>query len=185
MLKHVSFGTIAALALSSLAFADAPPAAPPGPPAELAQLDFFVGTWNCSGKAFASPMGPEHATEATVHALKAVGGRWVHVTYEEKKTAVNPMPYRVGAYYGYDSGKKTFVESCVDAFGGYCTASGAGWKGDTMIFEGSGNGGDGKSFMARDTFTKKGTNGLTHMGEMQGDDKKWIKTDEETCSKGK
>jgi hypothetical protein len=37
----------------------------------------------------------------------------------------------------------------------------------------------------RDTFTKKGTNQVMHTGEMQGDDKQWVKTDEETCHKGK
>ncbi|HET7063371.1 MAG TPA: DUF1579 family protein [Rudaea sp.] len=183
MLKHVLFGTIATLALSSLASADAPPA-PPSPPAELAQLDFFVGTWNCSGKAFATPMGPEHATTATVHAAKEVGGRWVRTNYDENKTAANPMPYHVVAHFGYDSAKKQFVNSCVDVFGGYCTTTSSGWNGDTMIFEGPVNGMP-EPGSGRDTFTRKGANQLTHMGEMQGPDKKWIKTDEETCRKGK
>ena len=65
MLKHVLFGMIAAAAVSSPAFADVPP--PTSPPAELAQYDFFVGTWHCSGKAFATPMGPEHG----VHFVEA------------------------------------------------------------------------------------------------------------------
>ena len=184
MLKHVLTGTIAALALSSLAFAK--DAAPPAPamPAELAQLDFFAGTWHCTGKAAAGPMGPEHATTATVHAGKVIGGRWLHVTYDENKSAVNPMPYHVGVYMGYDSAKKQFVESCVDVFGGYCNESGSGWNGDTMIFEGMASG-MGEPGGARDTFTKKGANELAHIGEMQGPDKKWTKTDEETCHKGK
>jgi len=182
VLKHALFGMITATAVLSPAFADVPP--PPSPPAELAQYDFFVGTWHCSGKAFATPMGPEHATTATVRAAKEVGGRWLRATYDEDKTAANPMPYHIGVFMGYDSAKKQFVQSCVDVFGGYCTASGSGWNGDTMIFEGTANG-MGEPAAARDTFTRKGANQMTHTGEMQGPDKKWIKTDEETCHKGK
>lgn len=186
-------GTMAVLALASTAaFADnKAPAAPaaaapaaPAAPAELAQLDYFGGNWNCTGKAFASPMAPEHATAATVHATKAAGGRWQHVTYDETKTAANPAPYHVGVYWGYDAAKKSFIQFCVDNFGGYCNQTSTGWNGDTMIFEGTGNG-DGKQFGARDTFVKKDANTMTHAGEMQGDDKKWNKTDEETCKRAK
>ena len=183
MFKQLIPGTmIAALVLSlPLSAKDAPaPAAPP----ELAQVAFFEGTWNCTGKTFATPMGPEHATVATVHGVKAVGGMWMNITYDEKKTAANPTPYHAGIYMGFDAGAKKFIEGCFDNFGGYCTQSGSGWNGDTMKFEGIGNGG-GKQFGARDTFTKRGANQVTHMGEMQGDDKQWIKTDEETCHKGK
>ena len=182
MLKHVLAGTIAALAFVATAASakDAAPAAAD----ELSQYDFFAGTWHCTGTAFASPMMAEHATTATVHAMKAVGGHWVHATYDENKTAANPKPYHAGVFFGYDSGKKTFVERCVDSMGGYCALTGAGWKGDTMTFEGTGSGPDGDSG-ARDTFTKKGPDGLMHTGEMQGPDKKWVKTDEEACHRHK
>ena len=187
MLKHYFSGTIATLLLSAMPLmakdAAAPAAAPAAPP-ELAQLAIFHGTWSCTGKAFASPMGPEHATEATVHGTNAVGDRWVHVAYEEKKTAANPMPFHAGIYMGFDSGKKKFVEGCFDGMGGYCTQTSSGWDGDTMVFEGTASGGE-KSSGARDTFVKKGANELTHTGSMQGDDKQWVKTDEETCHKAK
>jgi hypothetical protein len=186
MLKHSVPAILAVLILTplSLLAKDATAPAAPQAPSELAQLAFFEGTWSCTGTAFASPMGPEHATAATVHGNKAVGDMWIHISYDEKKTAANPTPYHVGVYMGFDAGKKSFVEGCVDNFGGYCTQNSPGWNGDTMIFEGEGNG-DGKKFGVRDTFVKKGANGLTHSGEMQGDDKKWTKTDEETCHKSK
>jgi len=195
MSKQSLAASIAALALSANLFAaDAPSAKPAKPaapaaaapdaaPPELAQLDFFLGNWNCSGKTFASPMGPEHATVGTVHTVKSVGDRWVHVNYDEKKTAANPTPFHVGVYMGYDAAKKEFVEGCVDNFGGYCTQSSKGWNGDTLAFEGTVNA-DGPAG-SRDTFVKKGAGELTHRGEMQGPDKQWVKTDEETCRKGK
>jgi hypothetical protein len=186
MLKQLIGAALATAALTSIA-AVAKEAAPPAPmamPAELAQLDFFAGTWQCSGKAFASPMGPEHATAATVHAARAVGGRWIHLSYDENKTAASPMPYHAGVYLGYDGAQKKFVQYCVDVTGGHCTQSSAGWSGDSFVFEGTSSG-DGGESGARDTFTKKGSNQVTHMGEMQGPDQKWMKLDEETCHKVK
>jgi len=193
MLKHVLMGALATTALTGeLTAKDAPapaaaaPAATaaPAPPAELSQLDFFVGTWNCAGKTFATPMGPEHATTATVHSARAVGNRWVHTTYDENKTAANPVPYHAAVYWTYDAGRKAFVQSCVDAFGGYCQQTSQGWNGDVFGFEGSGYA-DGKQGMFRDTFTKKDVSTLVHAGEMQGEDKQWIKLDEETCHRAK
>ena len=191
-MSRLLFAAIAALCVSStVSAADAAKAAAPAAPAAAAeaipaaqaQLDFFLGNWSCAGKAFANEMGPEHATAATVHAVKAAGDRWVHIAYDEKKTAANAQPYHVGVYMGYDAGKKQFVESCVDNLGGYCTQSSAGWNGDSLVFEGSANG-SGQTFAVRDTFTKEGTRQLTHRGEMQGADKQWTKTDEESCKKG-
>jgi hypothetical protein len=184
MLKYVLAGTITALAFVATAPAKGAEPAAPAAPEELSQYDFFVGTWHCTGTAFASPMMAEHATTATVHVNKAVGGRWIHATYDENKTPANSKPYHAALFWGYDSGKKTFVQDCVDSMGGYCSATGAGWKGDTFVFEGSSRG-YGDESGARDTFAKKGPDGLTHTGEMQGPDKKWVKTDEEACHRHK
>jgi len=188
MLKHISIGTLAACALAAVQVqAKDPPAAPMqavSAPAELSQYDFFLGNWNCAGKTFASPAGPEHTTTAVVHAAKAVGGRWVHVTYDENKSAANPMPYHVGVYWGYDPARKLYVQACVDVAGGYCQQTGSGWSGDTFVFEGPGWS-DGKQQTFRDTFTKKGTATLTHSGSLLGENKQWVQLDEETCNKTK
>ncbi|HZP65883.1 MAG TPA: DUF1579 family protein [Rudaea sp.] len=196
MSKTVFAALVAALAMSPALFAadaKAPkaepakvdkPAAAPVRPAELAALDYFGGDWSCSGKAFASPMGPEHATTASVHAAWSVGNMWLHVDYDEKKSAANPQPYHVGVYMGYDAGKKEFVEGCVDGLGGYCTEASPGWNGDTLVFEGKANGG-GQEYVARDTFVKKSATEFTHAGSMQDANKQWTDTDQETCRKGK
>lgn len=186
MFKQLFPGTIAVLVLVSapLMAKDAPAPAPAATPPELAQLAVFESTLNCAGKAFASPMAPEHATTGTVHGNRTVGGMWINLNYDEKKTAANPAPYHIGVYMGFDAGKKTFVQGCVDSFGGYCTESSTGWNGDTLVFEGTSNSG-GQQFGSRDTFVKKSANELVHTGEMQGADKQWVKTDEETCHKNK
>lgn len=174
-----------ALALAALpALAEEKKMEMPKPPAELSQVQYFDGTWGCSGTGFASPFGPEHKTAATVHGATTVGGMWVHLTYDEKKTAANPMPVHAAMYMGYDAAQKIFVLGCFDSFGGYCTQTSKGWNGDTMAFEGTGNVG-GQKPGVRDTFVKKGADEVVHTGEMQGEGGKWMKLDEETCRKTK
>ena len=188
MRQHIRFALLTCVALAAVpAFAkEAKPAAPaaPAPPAELSQLAFFEGNWTCTGTTYASPMGPEHATAAKVKGVKAIGGAWVHINYDEDKTAANPTPYHAGVYMGYDVAKKTFVSFCADSFGGYCNESSSGWNGDQMVFEGTTMVG-GHAVPSRDNFTKKGANELTHSSEMQGEDMKWAKADEEHCKRVK
>jgi hypothetical protein len=182
-------GTMTSLALASALAVAAPvlraedkPMGPPKPAPEMSQLAIFGGTWGCTGKAFASPMGPEHATEGSVHAGSGLGGFWYVVHYDEKKTAANPMPYHVGMFMGYDATAKLFVQSCHDSLGGYCRETSKGWAGDTLLFEGEAMG-MGPKMNVRDVFTKKGPAELVHAGEIQGADGKWTKMDEETCRK--
>ncbi len=154
----------------------------PKPPAELSQLWFMSGSWTCTGTTFATPFGAEHKTESTLKGSKAVGGMWLHADYVEKKTAENASPFHAGIYGGYDAAQKKFVMGCVDNFGGYCTESSPGWEGDAMTFEGT-TVVNGKRTPSRDVFTKKGTGGVTHHAEMQLEEGKWTKMDEETCKK--
>jgi hypothetical protein len=183
------FETFRTLALASALAVAVPalraedkPMAPPKPAREMSQLAYFAGTWSCMGKAFAGPMGPEHPTEATVRASLGLGGFWYVIHYDEKKTADNPMPYHAGMFWGFDSGEKTFVLRCHDSFGGYCAETGKGWNGDVLTMEGS-TFGVGPKTGSRDTFTKKSATEFVHAGEMQGPDGKWMKIDEETCTK--
>ncbi len=177
-----SLAAAALLALAApVALAEDKAMTPPKPPQEISQLAVFGGQWTCSGKAFASPMGPEHASEAKLHVAKMLDGYWYVYHYDETKTAANPMPFHAAGFMGFDPGEKMFVESCHDSFGGYCNQTSKGWVGDVMTFEGSGSMG-GKKMMVRDVFTKKGAE-IMHAGEIQGEGGKWVRTDEETCTK--
>jgi len=172
----------AAFLIAPVLRAEDKPMAPPKPAPEMSQLKYFAGNWNCAGKTFPTPMGPEHATEGTVHAALGLGGFWYVVHYDEKKADANPMPYHAGIFWGYDAAQKVFVLRCADSFGGYCAETGKGWSGDTFVMEGPA-GGMGPVTASRDTFTKKSATEMVHAGEMQGPDGKWMKTDEETCTK--
>ena len=175
--------TLAALvALAPAVRAADKPAEAPKPPKEMSQLSAFLGSWTCSGKTFATPMGPEHATEAKMGASHALEGFWVVFHYDETKTAANPMPYHAAGFMGYDPGDKVFLERCHDSFGAFCNQTSKGWGGDVLTFEGPGSMG-GQKTAFRDIFTKKSATEMVHAGEGQGPDGKWMKTDEETCTK--
>src|SRR5262249_35940062 len=75
----------------------------PMPSAELKKVAYMAGDWTCTGKTFASPMGPEHPVDATVHARWQLGGFWLRSQYREKKTAQNPMPIFADEYWSHDA----------------------------------------------------------------------------------
>jgi hypothetical protein len=170
----------AALLVTTQILAEDKSMAPPKPAAEMSQLSYLAGTWNCSGKAFASPFGPEHASEGVAHAKASLGGFWYEMHYDETKSATNPAPYHIIQLMGYDPVQKVFLSHCFDMMGGACSQTSPGWKGDTLAFEGT----DlvmGQKTGARDSFTKLSATEMKHHGEIQTPDGAWVPTDEETC----
>ena len=148
---------------------------------KLKELQTFVGTWQCTGVAFASPMGPEHATKATVNGAWILNGSWVEVRYTETKTAKNPHPYAVRLLMSYDEQPKAFVSGAVDNMTGYSTAQSPGWMDDKMTFSGAQHGG-GATMNVHDIFTRVGKNEVRHESEMEMKGK-WVKLDQETCKR--
>jgi len=177
---RVLVAALAALVVAAPLLAEDKPMGPPKPAPEMSQLSYFVGTWSCAGKAFASPFGPEHATEGVAHAQMALDGFRLVIHYDETKTAANTMPYHALQVVGWDAGQKAFDSVCFDGFGSTCTQTTQGWKGRVLVFEGTALM-MGQKGGVRDTFTKSSGTEMTHKGEMQGEGGKWTATDEETC----
>ena len=148
---------------------------------KLKELDAFAGTWQCTGTAFASPMGPEHPTSATVHGAWILGGAWMQIQYTEAKSPKNAHPYDVRMLMGYDAEPKALVSGSVDNMGGYATAQSPGWVKDTMTFSGPTHAG-GATTNSRDIFTRVSKNEMRHEAEMEMKGK-WVKLDQETCKK--
>ena len=180
--RNPGVAAIAALLVAAPALAEDKPPSPPKAAAEMSQLSYLTGTWNCSGKTFANPFGPEHATEGTAHGRMSLNGFRLELHYDESKTAANPTPFHVLQVVGFQRAHGVFVSSCFDSMGGTCEQASTGWKGDTLVFEGSGFM-MGEKTGARDTFTKVSAAELKHKGEFQGADGKWMTTDEETCKR--
>jgi len=148
---------------------------------DMKSLNAFVGTYKCTGMSFASEMGPEHPTTATVTVASVMGGKWLETHYTENKTAKNPMPFAVVTYWGWDAGQKKFISTGVDNMGGHGTQTSSGMSGDMLVFEGSMAMGP-APITFRDTFTIKG-NTATHAGAMQDKKGAWKELDKETCKK--
>ncbi|HEX3070573.1 MAG TPA: DUF1579 family protein [Thermoanaerobaculia bacterium] len=148
---------------------------------KLKELQPFVGTWQCTGTAFASPMGPEHSTTATVTGTWILGNMWLEVHYAEKKSAKNEHPIDVRIFYGYDAQPKALVGGSVDNTGSYATQQSPGWVGDKLVFTGPMHGG-GETMTSRDTYTKVGDKEMRHEGEMEVKGK-WVKLDQEVCKR--
>jgi len=146
---------------------------------KLKELQPFVGTWQCTGTTFASEMGPEHPTTATVNGAWVLDGSWVEVRYTETKTAKNPHPYAVRMLLSYDAEPKAFVSGAVDNMTGYSVEQAPGWVSDKMTFSGLMHAG-GATMKSRDIFTKVGKNEIIHESEMEMKGK-WVKLDKESC----
>lgn len=148
-------------------------------PAELKQLDPFVGSYACKGTVYAGEWGPEHPISMSVDSSWAYGGMWLKTAYKETKTAKNPKPMTGEGLWGYDGDVKKFVGGWVDSTGAYQTQQGE-WKGDTFILEGPYH--MGGTMNGRDTFTMKGKKQIDHTFEldMKGT---WTKVESDTCKK--
>lgn len=169
------------LLIIALAMAGSALAMDPSP--ELKKLEAFAHNYDCTGIAYASPMAPEHPTQAKVTGAWTLDGNWVAFSYIETKTAKNPMPMGVRGFWGYDPAMKKFILGGVDNMGGYSTGNTDGWNGDSFVVEGPWHMGP-QTVKARDTFTMMGPNKMTHVGEMEMDGK-WVAYGKETCTRAK
>lgn len=156
------------------------PAALPKPPAEINQLPFVGGRFECKGKNFASPLSPEHATRLLVTGNPELDGFWYIVQGIERKTAVNPTPGKFRAAFGYDTATKKFATLFIDNLGGHGVQTADTASAGKAIFTGTYTL-NGTDYNTRDTYTQTG-GGFGHLGEIQ-DNGAWKKTDEEACTK--
>jgi hypothetical protein len=179
-----TLSTVLALAYAAAPFAlrDAAAAEKSEAAARLAALPFPTGEFACTGRMMAFGGQPAHATSATAHVEKVLGGNWIVIRYEEARTDANQHPYGVVQYIGYEDAGKRFVSTVVDVVegSGYATGVSAGWKDNAMTFDETMSGS--KDVTNRDTFTASGDT-FTHAGTMVDKDGKWVDTDKETCRK--
>ena len=152
------------------------------PAPEMDKVKWMVGTWQCTGKTMASPMGPEHATEATVTVEPSLDGFWILHHYREKKTAQNPMPISGDEYWGYDSVEKMWDRVAVDNMGGFATGNSKGWEKGKLVWMSDGMMA-GQKMKFRDTFTEKSPREVGFVGEIGTPDGKWTAAWEGTCKK--
>ncbi len=164
------------VAVSICAPTAALPAQAPKVPAELGQISFLVGGWTCTHAAPRDAADHRPEMPATLQVRKAVGAHWIQLSYDNNGI-------HVAGYIGFNTKRKQYVQSMVDSYDDYWTGSSRGWNGDTLTFDDPSTDPGGPSY--RDTYVKHGTDEFLHIGEVQGDDGKWMKTDEHTCRRRK
>lgn len=176
-----SIRSLSALGILTIAsaFVGAAQQGPPKPAPEMAQIAYFEGNWTCSGKMMESPMGPAGATTSTAQIRKDMNGHFQ--TGVIKGQMPNTPPFEGQFHVTYDGGSKRFVMMWVDNMGGWSQSSSAGWKGETLTWEGEGHMGA-MTMKQREAFTKSGPASMKHTseGEMNG---KWMTLGEESCTK--
>lgn len=151
------------------------------PPAQLQELRFLAGHWQCRGTAFAFLGMPEHETTAAIDGTWVLGDRWLQVRYREPRTAANASPVEVQYLWGWDGETRRFASVAADNGGGHFVQSSRGWEGHELRFAGDMHIA-GKTMKFRDVFTKAGDTKLLHRGEAEIDGK-WTKLDEESCTR--
>lgn len=173
---HRNLGSIVAAL-----FLSAPLFAADAPPAQLQQLRFLAGHWQCRGTAFPFLGMPRHDTTATIDGTWTLNDRWLQVHYKEPRTPQNATPVEVQYLWGWDGGTHAFASVAADNGGGHFVQSSPGWEGNELRFAGDMHIA-GKTMKFRDVFTKAGEARLLHRGEAEIDGK-WTKLDEETCAR--
>jgi hypothetical protein len=169
------------IAVIALAICVAASAAEPSPSPKVAELQPFVGTWHCSGTAFAYPFEPEHPTKAMIVVQPVLGGFWLDINFTEELTAQNPEPNAGKVHWGWDEGLQHYTGYSLDDKGGINSIESDGWQGNTIVWRGTERIA-GQSFATRDTFIRERAGGYLHIGEaMIGG--VWQKIDQENCRK--
>ena len=153
----------------------------PKPAAEMSQLKYWAGTWNCTGDSPAGPFGPAHKTESSFTLKSDLDGFWLTGPLAEKKTASNTQPVKGMLHLGYEPKSKQFVMVWVDNFGTWATEMSPGWQGDSSVWTGD-QMMNGEKIGARDSYVKKGDAEFTHKYEMNQKGQ-WTVVVEETCKK--
>lgn len=158
---------------------------PPKPAAELDNLKPLIGTWNCDGKAPASPMGPAHEYKSVNTFKWDLDNFWAAHSRDVKKSKENPMGFAGKGWTGWDGSAKKLVFAGADNHGGWISLTSTGWTGDNMVFEGDAFGMHGKH-KVKLTFMKGKTPNEVSVEFAMADDKgAFMPPMTESCKKGK
>lgn len=157
-----------------------PAMAHPKPPAEMANLKIFDGTWSCAGEAAMEPGGPMAKMDSSVQSTTGLGGFWQVGTVQVP--AMGEMPPFEGMFHmTWDPAAKQYLLLWVDSMGGWSEERASDGAGGKFVFTGTGNMG-GKKMGSRDTFIRKADGTLAHVGELEVGGR-WVKTLDEICRK--
>jgi hypothetical protein len=153
------------------------------PPAELEQLNYFMGTWTCEGKVHAvTPAIKERTITARLVHAAALDGRWSVVNIEEK-SSVGVL--KMMSLEGWDLATKRFISMGATSSGSSAVATSQGWQGDKLIWMAEGSAFTGNTYKSRMTITKKSATEYDLASEMSSGNGPWKPFREAHCKKEK
>jgi hypothetical protein len=127
-----------AIAADAPTVSSAPSGARKQPPAELRRLDYFRGTWICTGVVEPAGTSPAHLTngKAVYKWDTTMGGFFQVVTNQDDRTREDPTPRSDRGYLGYEETTKEYTLAVFFIGGGRMIAAAPGWTNDRLKFVG-------------------------------------------------
>ena len=154
----------------------------PKPAPQMAQLNYFVGTWSCIGATPVSVFSDDHEIQALAVGAYALNGFWLQLGFTEIRTGDNDDPGAWTYQIGYDATGKQYLASWTDNYGGWGNQTSPGWDRDNvLVLTGTYNIG-GQKIAARDTFEQANSTTMSHRSELQAANV-WTVLESETCHK--
>lgn len=154
---------------------------PGGPPDELSRMKFLVGTWKCTGKMLATPLGPEGAAETVMTVQTKADEFWYSVRYETKTQDGSPPSKGVGMI-GFDPGSKALAIISMESSGVTYSQRSPGFIDNKAEWTGEMSG-MGKKVPYRETYVKKSDTELSTFMELSLKKGAWIKASELACKR--
>lgn len=164
---------------------DAPDRATRPLPGELAQMDYFIGTWRCAGSAEPSHLWPAHPTTSTLSIEPDLNRHWLMLRMSEDAAADNELPLRSSGWWGYDASSRSLVRIFATNFGGWGEGRAPGFRGDELVWTGQIHQGNGQSLSFRHTITRRHSRSFQERFEVRdgGDSEPWVLRGSSTCTK--
>lgn len=108
----------------------------PPPPAELKALDYFRGTWICTGVTEPKGAAPAHLTDGKTTYKWDLANFFQTFTRQDKRTKEDPTPRLERGYLGYDPETKEFNLDLFAVGGARLVANAPGPMAGTLSFAG-------------------------------------------------
>ena len=150
------------------------------PPPELEALDYFVGSWSCTGHIEAGPDGPERDTKGAMICRWELGKFHLGVAEDDELTLAQPRRRQSRAFWSYDASAKLYTCAAFYFGGGRFIGSSPGWRRDQLKFTGELTIGGERSAMQL-SLASRNDSELAIRVDVAGPDGELVRRLEQTC----
>ena len=152
----------------------------PTPPGELRALDYFRGSWICTGVVEPRGDKPAHLTNGKATYKWDLGNFFEVFTNQDVRSKDDPTPRSDRGFLGYDSGTKEFTITVLYVGGGRLVAASPPWANDGLKFMGESTRG-GERMQIEQSITRKSDSEYFSVLEAVGSDGKRTRLFHEKC----